>query len=524
MMRRLSVLLGLALLGLTATAEAGHCGGAITTGCNWQGESWTPTNGTQIAGTHTGLNTFTVPGGHYVYLVPWNGSGYGSVRIEAVNIDIQGVLYGVGRGFGGGGGGGGGAGMWYRNLQAACAGCGGPGGGGGGVAGPGAGNGAAGGGPFDAPGTGGNGGPGGGYFPGFAGGATGGGGHGGYWGTAINGDGTTGEEILHGSGGGGAGGGNGGGRSGGDCQFTGGGAGCGGGGRGGSNGGGAGGGGGAGAPGGGAIALVSTGSMRISGGINTNGENTGGNGGAGGRGGGCCANDCRCFPGGGGGGGGGAWAPAGGGGGAQPGTTASVGGGPGSTTGSGAGAGGGGGWQQSGTPAASGPGSAGGPGGTGAGGGVLLRHTGNYPIEITGYVDARGGGNWYNPGNGGTVKVFVVAGRQPAGVSLNGAKVYGGRYFESQTLVHGVLIGQGQGPVLDQSVERGSRVGTAQDFYGEHVRAMARLALARTQQPIRQAWWALPSPRATLLALAERWPFVGTAAADTAACSVGEQP
>jgi hypothetical protein len=42
------------------------------------------------------------------------------------------------------------------------------------------------------------------------------------------------------------------------------------------------------------------------------------------------------------------------------------------------------------------------------------------------------------------VKVFVVPGRLPTGVALNSAKVFGSRYYTSETLIHtGPVISQG---------------------------------------------------------------------------------
>ncbi len=378
---------------------------------------WTPTNGTVIAGVHTNIRTFTLASGSTVTVQTYDGSGLasptGRVRLEAVNIVIAGTLTAAGAGPGGGGGGGGGEGGEVPGCGSTTP----PGSGGAGQAGGVTGSAGTGGGA----GTTGSGGTGGLGGHGFSGACCGGGGgagasppgspgtgnpgaagtKGGYRTAAGQGDASSDESINRGSGGGGGGGGSGG-VSNKDCS------------EGGGNGGGGGGGGG-GNRGGGMIELVSTGALVISGSMAVTGQATATGIGADGG---------------------------------VPNT--SPGGNGGSAAGSGSSAGGAGGVSGH---AGFGSGGGGGGGHAGAGGGVLLRHTGPATVAWTGTIDARGGNN--DAANGGTVKVFVLKGRLPSGVVLNSAKVFGGRYFTSETLRRGRVIssiwsdGQTRNAVLD---------------------------------------------------------------------------
>ena len=384
----------LALFLSSAVVEAGHCGGSVLTGCYWNGEDWAPGNGGVIGGTHTGIRTFTINPGVTVYVSSVSSGGTGWVDITAQTILINGSLDGNHRGYEGGGGGGGGGGGRF------CTG----GYGGGGPGGPSSG-GSSGGNPGgNSPvngqisAAGGHGGGGGGPAGGFAGGGAGlsggpgnPGGHAGHGGYAVQGgqgDTTTDTSIRLGSGGGGAGGGSGGACGNNCCQESGGG----------------GGGGGAGNPGGAAIGLQGTGSVIINGSVVAVGAaGVRGNGGAG-------FQHNADWP-------------------------MTDGGNGGYAYHGGSSAGGGGGPASGGCPPVFGnPGGPGGNGGYGAGGGVRIMSLGAQPIALNGHIDVRGGG--YLTFNGGTIKMFTVAGRMPGGMNLNVAKVYAGRFYGSESLIH----------------------------------------------------------------------------------------
>ncbi|MBS3097397.1 hypothetical protein J4209_01230 [Candidatus Woesearchaeota archaeon] len=319
------------------------------------GADWTLANGDYIAGTHTNIGTFTVPAGATVYVQRYNGASYGSVVINANNINVIGTIDASGAGYGGGGGGGGGSGSEADIENRPDPGPGGSGGAGtaGGSSGSSGNPGTSSAGPG---GAGGAGGSGGGLYGGSGGGSGGLGGIGGYAVSQGQGDSSIDESLNIGSGGGGGGGGNGQGNQG--C--------C-------NHGGGGGGGGGAGNYGGGYVKLYATNNLVVSGIIYTKGisSSTGS-----GSNGGCGCQDWNC--------------PSGSNG---PGGS----GGPASSSSSSLGGSGG----NAGACNGPGSGSAGGSGGAGAGGGVLLKA---YDVTVSGTIDTRGGGN--NQANGGTLKIF----------------------------------------------------------------------------------------------------------------------
>jgi len=97
------------------------------------GADWTLADGDVIAGNHTNIGTFTIPGGATISVKNYNGSIYGSVSVFAVTINIQGTLTGDGSGFVGGaagvaGSGPGGGGVCSGNSGGAGGGYGGVGG------------------------------------------------------------------------------------------------------------------------------------------------------------------------------------------------------------------------------------------------------------------------------------------------------------------------------------------------------------------------------------------------------------
>src|SRR5688572_703176 len=89
------------LLGLfpsTAIAQ----GWTPTGGGDHAGADWTPADGDVIAGLHTNIGVFTVPGGATVRVAPWDGAQFGSVEVRAEVVLIAGTLNGNGSGYGGG--------------------------------------------------------------------------------------------------------------------------------------------------------------------------------------------------------------------------------------------------------------------------------------------------------------------------------------------------------------------------------------------------------------------------------------
>lgn len=297
------------------------------------GSNWTITAGSTLASNHYNLGSVMISSGATVYVKAWDGTKYGGVSIEAVDIQINGILEASGVGYGGGNGGSGGTGSTTLN---------GTGGAGN--------NGMAGSGPFG--GTGGAKGVGG-YdssgnpaltrqgAPGTV------GSPGGYALAGEQGDVTTNELVLMGSGGGGGGGGG----AGWNLYGT-------------TSGGGGGGGG---NPGGGWVSLIASNSIILRGSINAKGRSgTTGNGGTG---------QTQMTPGGGGAGG--------------------------NAAGSGTSTGGNGGAS---IVEQCYPGGRGGNGGAGAGGGIMLKAA--TVDTLGGSIDNRGGGNTVT--NGGTLKIFYV--------------------------------------------------------------------------------------------------------------------
>lgn len=348
-----------------------------TGGGNHAGADWILSEAGEVAGVHINVGLFRIEDAVEVTVKPWDGSAFGSLTVYARDIDIDGVLSGLGAGYGGGGGGGGGGGS-----GTVLAGTGGPNGVGGrsgsdGVAGVSGsvGTGVAG-------GTGGSGGIGGGTYGGTAGtGGTSGnagnaGSPGGYLGAGVNGDSSTDESVAIGSGGGGGGAGGGGATVVSPPR----------------TGGGGGGGGASGGAGGASIALIAEGALRIAGVVSTSGASTGEPGSAG----------TSALV--------GSVGAEGGSGGDTPTeaqslliASATAGGVP----GAGAGA----------------------LGGAGGGGGVLLKCLGSYGVEISGRVSALGGQS--SATNGGTVKVFVTASGR---YSLTGSVSSGRTYTKTDVL------------------------------------------------------------------------------------------
>lgn len=227
----------------------------IVLGGSHDNEDWIISSDTEIAGVHTNIQKFEITAGTRVTVRRYNGTTYGSVEINAIDILVDGIISASGAGFLGGNGGGGGGGS-----------IGAPGGGGGTT-------------DYGNPGTngsqganlnGGAGGAGGNGTGPFAGiGGSGGGTatgscNSGIDGTnaAINIDGTTDESLLMGSGGGGGGGGSGGSRVA-------------------ANAGGGGGGGNCGSSGGGIIKFIARKSITVNGEVRS-GTRAGGNGQSGG--------------------------------------------------------------------------------------------------------------------------------------------------------------------------------------------------------------------------------------------------
>ncbi len=307
------------------------------------GTNWVIANGTYIASNHYNVGSVIVATGVTAYVQPYSGGQYGWVQITASNIAIAGTLSASGAGYLGGAGGAGGNGGTADPQNGF----------------PGA-SGAVGGGTF--------GGAGGLYGAGGTGGPVDWDGHpgasgqlGGYAVLGGQGDTSTNETLLLGSGGGGGGGSGAGWRG-----LT------------GSSGGG---GGGAGNRGGGYIILCASNSIIVEGAILAKGTSAStGNGGAGVTGG-------------------------------NPG----LGGAGGNPGGAGTSSGGAGGTYMLGNY---GMGSWGGGGGAGAGGGVLLKST--YLDTRSAVIDNRGGGNSVT--NGGTLKVFYI--EHQAGSLTNIGRMY----------------------------------------------------------------------------------------------------
>lgn len=67
-----------------------------TGGGDHDGENWTPSNGISIGGTHTNIGSFLITSGYTVYV----STGL-ILKIYADDIDIDGTLYGQGRGYAG---------------------------------------------------------------------------------------------------------------------------------------------------------------------------------------------------------------------------------------------------------------------------------------------------------------------------------------------------------------------------------------------------------------------------------------
>ena len=63
---------------------------------------WTITNGTQIAGVHTGVAVLTIPAGATVTIAPYDGAAFGRVEIQCEAAVIEGDLLGTAAGFRGG--------------------------------------------------------------------------------------------------------------------------------------------------------------------------------------------------------------------------------------------------------------------------------------------------------------------------------------------------------------------------------------------------------------------------------------
>lgn len=312
-------------------------------GTNYDGADLTLTDGRVITGRHKGIKTFTVPAGATAYVTTYDGISGGGLEVCAKNIVISGTLTASGSGYKGGCGGDG----------TSCP-----------VSTP----------PFNHPGFDGNG-------PFFGTGGAGGnscdrcnagngtiGSLGGYASSGINGDTSTDESLLIGSG---AGGGGGGGASyGPNCT---------------SYGLSSGGGGGAGGRGGGSIWLYGSVGLQVAGIVSASGTSLNGNGGGGQAVGvnTSCANPCQYI--------------GAGGNNDLPGT---------STGGSGGG-----------IATGVGSGGNGGNGGGGAGGGILLKSP---LVTVTGTVRSLGGNS--NPINGGTLKIFYQ-GTAPGGTK-QGGRVY----------------------------------------------------------------------------------------------------
>lgn len=351
---------------------------------NHNGANLTLANGDRIWGLHTNISTFSLPAGRKASVRAFEASvaGSGTLEIQANNIQIDGRLDATAAGHSGGGGGGGGGGSAFGSAGANVAGLGGAGG-------PAAGDASAGAGGLpgntsanSAGGAGGFGGSGGGPFAGPAGqgasgvaGFNGGDGlkaaNGGYAGAGKNGDFSTDQSLLMGSGGGGGGGGAGGGVNSQTIKQAAGG----------------GGGGGAGGMGGGWVKLIAQSQLRINGAVLSRG--TGGTHGVNGI-----------------------WA--------NPNL-------PDATGGAGGAGGAAGSW---GTSSAGLPGGGirltgghGGDGGTGAGGGILLSCAANNGMSLpSALLDVRGGNR--SALNGGTIKIFFN-GQNP----LATARLFAGRIY-----------------------------------------------------------------------------------------------
>ncbi|MFH0776478.1 MAG: hypothetical protein V1936_02595 [Patescibacteria group bacterium] len=332
------------------------------------GQDWSPANGAAVSGDHYNIGNFSVGAGVTIRVNPFDGSKYGGLTIQAKSISVLGVIDAKGSGYSGGNGGSGAPGVYEGYPQTH---------GVGGVkgAGPYSGAGGAGGlsGPNNSIRTNG--------YPGSSGYL------GGYLANGLNGDSTTDENIVMGSGGGGGGGG---GAGGSDCDCK------------GCITGSSGGGGGAGNPGGGYVKLIAAKTLNISGSILATGKiSSSGNGGVG-SGGGC-----------------GGIVGTGGSGGLSSAAGTSV-YGSGGSSGVWCNRGNVGGGTCNDAYGSTSYGAAGGSGAAGAGGGVLLKAGG--AISVSGTIDNRGGGNVTT--NAGTLKIFYC--KDP---NYSGVKNYLGRYF-----------------------------------------------------------------------------------------------
>jgi len=297
-------------------------------------------------GRHYNIGAFVLNSGVTLNIDGYDGSSdKGWLTIEADTIDIQGTIYGKGKGYKGGDGGDGGNGGTGENGDYLESGE----------------NGSSGNGPY-----GGAGGAGG--LKGNCAGRNGSNGaDGGYAGTSVNGDTSTDETVYMGSGGGGAGGGAGGHSGASVCPNN-------------NYNGGGGAGGGAGGPGGGCLRLYANTSLSISGTINLTGS-LAGNGSNGTR------PTCRWTARGYGGSGGSANSS-----GSSLGGTGGLGCNPGQESGLG--------------NRTESKGGNGGTGGAGAGGGLLIKCYTSGGINISGTIDVRGGND--KTSNAGTVKIFYV--------------------------------------------------------------------------------------------------------------------
>lgn len=77
-----------------------------STGGDHGGADWTPDNMTNISGSHYNIGTFSIYPGYIIYIDNYQKTAYGgNVTIQAVTINISGILDASGRGYGGGGGG-----------------------------------------------------------------------------------------------------------------------------------------------------------------------------------------------------------------------------------------------------------------------------------------------------------------------------------------------------------------------------------------------------------------------------------
>ena len=74
------------------------------------GADLTLVNGDIVAGVQSNIGTLTIPVGNTVTVKDWDGTDYGEADLQAVDIDVAGILSASGSGHSGGGGGGGGCG------------------------------------------------------------------------------------------------------------------------------------------------------------------------------------------------------------------------------------------------------------------------------------------------------------------------------------------------------------------------------------------------------------------------------